>query len=455
MSETLRITCPCGYENWVPVEKLGQTVACFVCGADLQVDEGAESGHRELPGAAEQFEDTTALESPFAPPARPARRDPATTYEEAEEKARRAPRSPFEADDLDTAVRPKFQHPPPTSAPSAAPAARPRSPFEPDAPPEDEAFRQGKAEKYVADPFTRELVPAPKPAPSMSDEMEKHRPTERRSRNVFIDTISPHDAPTGEKCDQCGRPIRGSWDRHETQLGVLCYICTNQATHDIPDRVKAGSGMRTELRESELLVDPVDIRNAAPVQPDYGVTQTPGFKKLILWMAWGVIALAVFAWITGWGGSTTPETVLSLDGSEAPRVPDFIRYIVWAVRLAGAFVAAVAAIYLTLDRKSDLPHERLLLNVLNIGALVTLVGVAQFGISFVNYFFIDDPVIGIVFYTIAGVLLFLLFVYLLIGWFDFDMLDFLWLFLFYMPMVQLIIGLIGYFFQWGLYEWVV
>lgn len=453
MSETLRITCPCGYENWVPAEKLGQTVACFVCGADLEVDEAAETGHREMPEAAAGFEDTAAPELPFAPPARPARRDPATTFEEAGEEKRRAPRSPFEADDLETAVRPKFEHAPPTSAPPAPSAPRPRSPFEADAPPEDAAFRHGNDEKFVADPFTRELRPVPKSTPSMADEMEKHRPTERRSRHVFIDSISPHDAPTGEKCAQCGRPIRGSWDRHETHLGVLCYVCSNQATHDVPERVKAGSGMRTELRENELLVDPVDIRNAAAIEQDLGVTGTSGFKKMILWMAWGVLGLAFIVWLTGWG-SPAPSTS-STAGEPPPPVPDFIRYIAMTVRLIGAYLGGVLAIYLVLDRDSRLPHERFLLNFLNIGALVLLMGILLFAIQFVYRFYIGDPIVGLMFRAFGSLLFFGLWIYSLIKWFDFQISDFLWLWFFYMPLVQGLIYGVGYFLQWGLYEWVV
>lgn len=447
MSETLRITCPCGYENWVPAEKLGQTVACFVCGADLEVDEAAETGHRDMPEAAEDFEDTAAPESPFAPPARPARRDPATTFEEAGEEKRRKPRSPFEADEVETAVRPKFQHAPPSPGPTPPPARRPRSPFEVDGPPEDEAFRGGE-EKYVADPFTRELRPAPKPAPSMTDEMEKYRPTDRRSRHVFIDSISPHDAPTGEKCAQCGRPLRGSWDRHETHLGVFCYVCSNQATHDVPERVKAGSGQRNELRETDLLIDPVDIRNAAPLEQD-----TPGFKKLIWWMAWGMLAVAAFVWITGWG-SSAPSTSGTV-AEPPPPVPDFIRYIAMTVRLIGAYLGGVLAIYLVLDRDSRLPHERFLLNFLNIGALVLLMGVMLFAIQFVHHFYITDPIVSLMFRAFGSLIFFGMWIYLLIEWFDFQISDFLWLWFFYMPLVQGLIYGVGYFLQWGLIEIVV
>lgn len=430
MSDTLRITCPCGYENWVPAEKRGQVVPCFICGEDLLIEEPAADQNSSTAPSAQSTEST--LSTPSI----------------------NKPRSPFEADDVETAVRPKFQHAPPTPAPAKPTASRPRSPFEPDAPPEGEGLRRSE-EKFVADPFTRELMPAPKPTPSMIDEMEKHRPTERRSRHVFIDSISPHDAPTGETCAQCGRALRGSWDRHETPAGVLCYICTNQATHDVPERVKAGSGHRTELRETELLVDPVHIRNAAPVEPDYGVTQTPGFKKFILWMAFGLLGITFFVWLTGWGGSSTPPVTYSAADEVPVPVPDFIRYIVWAVRTFGAFLGAVLAIYLTLDRDNRLPHERLLLNVINIGAFAVLIGVLGFIVKLIGEFYIDSAGVGFFWYFVTGVLILCISIYLLLEWFDFQFFDFLWLYFFYMPMVQIVIGGIGYFLQWGLYEWVV
>lgn len=425
MSETLRITCPCGYENWVPAEKRGQVVPCFICGEDLLIEETA----------ADPSPSTSATGSAPSTP------------------SINKPRSPFEADDVETAVRPKFQHAPPTPAPAAPPVARPRSPFEADAPPEDEAFRRGNGDNLVADPFSRELVPAPKPAPSMIDEMEKHRPTERRSRHTFIDTISPHDAPTGEKCMQCGKPLRGSWDRVETHLGVFCYVCSNQATHDIPERVKAGSGHRAELRESELLVDPVNIRNAAPLEQNVGVTGTTGFKKLIWWMAWGMLGLTAVVWITGWGSSAPSTSAVADD--PAPLVPDFIRYFAMTIRVIGALLGGIFAVYLTLDRDARLPHERFLLNIINIGALVLLMGVMLFAIQFVHHFYVDDPIVSLMFRAFGSLLFFGTWIYLLIDWFDFQISDFVWLWFFYMPMIQGLIYGIGYFLQWGLYEWVV
>jgi len=426
MSETLRITCPCGYENWVPAEKRGQVVPCFICGEDLLIEETA----------ADPSPSTSATGSAPSTP------------------SINKPRSPFEADDVETAVRPKFQHAPPAPAPAAPPVARPRSPFEADAPPEDEAFRRGNGDNLVADPFSRELVPAPKPAPSMIDEMEKHRPTERRSRHTFIDTISPHDAPTGEKCMQCGKPLRGSWDRVETHLGVFCYVCSNQATHDIPERVKAGSGHRAELRESELLVDPVNIRNAAPLEQKVGFTQTPGFRKLLLWMAWGVLGIAFLVWLTGWGSAPPPSRRSALGEAPAP-IPVFIQYIFWALGGIAMFSGAIAAIYLTLDRDGRLPHERFLLNVVNIGALFLLVAALAAAGGLAGEMMLGDSPFRIGWNMLLCIILFVLFIYLLMEWFDFQLLDFFWLFFFYMPMVQILVGGTGYFIRWGLYQLVI
>ncbi len=428
MSETLRINCPCGYENWVPAEKLGQTVACFVCGEDLHIQDLANTN-----------DDPETKSTP-------------TSIQSAPSIDR--PRSPFEDDEPEPTARPKFQQASQTPAPASPPTARPRNPFEADNAENASPFRPGTEQNFVADPFSRELIPAPKPAPSTADEMEKHRPTDRRARHTFIDTISPHDAPTGEKCMQCGRPIRGSWDRVETHLGVFCYVCSNQATHDVPDRVKSGSG-KNELRERDMLVDPVDIRNAAPLEQNTGVTGAPGFKKFILWMAWGVLAIAFIVWLTGWGGSTTYTPSSTDDPTQVVPVPDFIRYIGWGVRLCGGFLGAVLALYLTLDRHGDLPHKSFMLNFINLGAGVVLLMIVLLGITFINVFFIDDPLVGIMFNVLATFVFIGAAFYILTGWFDFGPWDYVRLAFFYMPIVQFLVQGVGYFLIWGLHTWIV
>jgi hypothetical protein len=420
MSDPLRVTCACGYENWVPAEKLGQTVPCFVCGQDLLIEEPAAS--LESPGAG-------------ARPAGAGER-PSTSA---------APLSPFEADEPDTAVRPKFQHAPPAPV-LPSPAPRPRSPFEEDAPEEERILRAD--EKLVAGPFSLEAAPAPKEGPSVSDQMEKLRPKERRDRHMIVHTISPHDAPTGEKCSQCGKELRGSWDRIETEAGLLCYVCSNQATHDVPARLlKADTSPKREARDTEFITA---SGPAEPVEyvPWWRDTHSDGFKNAILFLAFGTLFFAFIVWLTGWGSPpTNSPTNAASDTVEGPPLPAWITYGVWTWRILASYLGLFIALYLTLGRDGRLPYDSFRTNVLYLCGVIGLFTGVAIGALLGGYLVGGGIwVVGIAAIAVLTTLS------ILTNLLDFRFRDFLWLVFFYLPVSQFIVYVLSMFVYWGLYE---
>jgi len=362
MTDPLRISCPCGYENWVPEEKRGQTIPCFICGHELLVEEPAAESTLSPEASCQPGNSVSAA--------------PIAKVEERPAKSTK-PRSPFEDDEVETAVRPKFQYtpPPPVAPPPAAPRAR--SPFEADTQEADRILRRD--DKFVAGPFSLEMAPAPKEGPSTIDQMEALRPKGSSRRHVFIDTISPHDAPTGEKCAQCGKELRGSWDRIETHIGVLCYVCSNQATHDVPARLKADTSARREVRESELITGPV--AHAMPVEDRawFLDTKSDGFRRTLILLAFGTLLFALYVFMFGSADQAVGPT--EVDVAAAPNIvdiPAWARWVVNGVTILSLVVVVFLSIYIALAIDDSLPHETFFRNVVIVGAVSGPLGLMHF-----------------------------------------------------------------------------
>jgi hypothetical protein len=286
MSEKLRITCVCGYENWVSPDRLGETVECMMCGADLAVDEATASGHFNAADAGDFGDDEPAPESPTNPPHRQPAAPEGITLEERVERERRKrgrPLSPFDAEE---------DEPPPARVTESRattiprpPKPRARNPFEADEPEPETREATG--------PFTLEPQSGAAGGASYADRMEETRPKERRDRHVIIQTVSPSDAPSGERCIECGREIRGAWDRFETTKGVLCYVCSNQAVKGIPERPKVEKTERRELTERDLVTGPVQ---ELPIEdePWYKDPESPEFKRVVWFLALFTLLLGAY-----------------------------------------------------------------------------------------------------------------------------------------------------------------
>jgi hypothetical protein len=305
MSEKLQITCVCGYENWVGPEHLGETISCAMCGADLAVDEAAAAGQFQSVDADEFAEDEPAPESPTNPPHRqPLPPDGVTLEErvEAQRKKRGRPLSPFDADEDEDGPPDMTQARSNALAVPRQPKPRVRNPFEADEPEPEKPSGSG--------PFTLAPQSTAKSGVSYTELMDETRPKERRDRHVVVQTISPHDAPSGEKCSQCGREIRGSWDRFEVEKGVICYVCSNQAVQGVPERLKVQKTERRELSERDLVTGPIQ---ELPIEdePWYKDPESPEFKRVVWFLALFTLLLGAYFFFFDSGPAVTDDSTAS------------------------------------------------------------------------------------------------------------------------------------------------
>jgi hypothetical protein len=261
MVDSLRVTCSCGCENRVPVERQGQSVICTICGNPLLAEGQAPS-------------DST-------PTARP------EVLGETSEPAAMHKRSPFEAD------------------------------------PEQEL--------------------------SALDRVEAIRQTENRARRIFIDGLSQRDGLTDETCSQCGRELRGEWDRMETAAGVLCYLCSNQATDGLPERLKtqylANSGVRRRnlQRSGTDLVLPPSWRNSR-----WRDLQTLAFKGAAVILVCMVFSMAVYYTFFDTG---SPAEATAADSAPAILSPNDLRDLptgMWVVARGWMIVSVILPVFVTL-----------------------------------------------------------------------------------------------------------
>ena len=373
MPEKLQITCVCGYENWVSPDHLGETIECMMCGADLAVDEASATGHFTAADAGEFGEDEPAPESPTNPPHRqPSPPDGVTLEErvEAQRRQRGRPLSPFDADEGEQEPPRPRESEPRAAVASPQPKPRVRNPFEADEPEPEKPSGAGR--------FTLTPQSSAKGGRSYSQIMDEVRPKERRDRNVTVQTISPHDAPSGEKCSQCGRELRGTWDRIETEKGVICYVCSNQAVHGVPERLKVEKPERRELSERDLITGPVQELPIAD-EPWYKDPESPEFKRVVWFLA--VFTLLLGGYFFFFGGDAqspaVPDATEAADSSQVGRTP-----------LAGAMqqgwlilsfiISLFIAIYAALRIDNETPHGKLLPDFLFIGAVCVPAAVFYF-----------------------------------------------------------------------------
>ena len=226
MPDSYGVICTCGYTTLVRDYDFGSEIECANCGAELDVDESSA-----VPVSPR--DDSAQLEGGYD---RGLSESPQVVQNPSEAGLEEGAPSPFDEEMERSELRPDEYGQPPSPAPA-------RSPFEEDEPEEEETLRSG--------PFTLEPAPEAEDA-SFQELMEAERPKEG-NRHVIIETDSPLDKKTGEMCGDCGRAIRGDWDRFETADGVICYVCSNQATHGMPERLITGPERR-ELSEEDLLL---------------------------------------------------------------------------------------------------------------------------------------------------------------------------------------------------------
>ncbi len=239
------------------------------------------------------------------------------------------------------------------------PQARARSPFEDDDAEEQEPTRG---------PFT--LEPAPESADtSFANLIEEERP-KVGSQHVIIETESSLDKRTGEKCTKCGREIRGDWDRLETDDGVICYICSNQATHGMPQRLQTPKGQR-ELTGDDYLIESKEAPPESEPEPWYLDPQSEGFRSTVWSLAVGTLLFGVYIYL--FDKSQPPPGQIPTMGEvfeDITQMPLWARGVLQAWGILSVFLAGLAAAYLVLKWFEYLPHDAFFRDMLYIGTIV-------------------------------------------------------------------------------------
>ena len=317
--------CACGFENNARNLAPGTIMECFNCGAELIV--GAEAPEPPVETAAES-------------------RAPAATNSD-------APRSPFEdnvdeGDDVaDGATRA-----------SADSAPRAPSPFEDDEPKEEEVAPSG--------PFT--LEPAPEAGDDrFADLLESERPKHSGLENR-VRTDSALDKETGETCMDCGRKIRGDWDRFRRDDGVLCYVCSNQGTHGTPERLMTKPEPRM-LNENDLLID----TSPPPAPPEvawYANSESPRFRLFVWSLALGTLMFGAYVYFFDFGPPPQETRTTAQAIQEISEMPTWARGVLQAWSILAVYLAGLSATYVALSWTNWLPHNEFKRDVFYIGVIM-------------------------------------------------------------------------------------
>ena len=172
-------------------------------------------------------------------------------------------------------------------------------------------------------------------------------------------------APDRTRCARCGRALRGDWDRHEREEGLLCNVCARQLP---PERtpwdppVERGTIPPPSDHELRELARLTNRREKPPRDPDK-------YRTLPAFLAFGATTLLLI-WllpVEEWLNSL----MLNVFSTEMPPRGTPAYYRVLAVALVNTYLAQVAALYLAALQADRLPHDHFFMNLAHV-AMVSL-----------------------------------------------------------------------------------
>jgi hypothetical protein len=360
------ITCICGYELFVPVERQGRLLECLHCGAEI--DTSPENIHgREVAAPSD---------------------------------------SPFE--DGDTPTQRNTQ--------------RPMVPREP-------------VSEFSASVFEDE---------NEVDEEEVDRPDPALLR-VYTDpehSSAYLNVQNAEKCSRCGNPYRGEWDKQVEGDKTICYICSNQATEKIPNRILQRGAVAPNLDTARAWDTSLNTQIPdGPIEEKFWLfdPESGPFRSMLYWMIAGLLLVTVASIIYSGLDAPSPSSsrsagtvVVQDDGAVGalmpkagaePEMPQWAIVLVWLIIGLSGFVAQFFTFYAVLLLTNRLPHGEWKRDVMIIG----LTEVAVTGIIVANLtvgYFLSAFLTGILGYMMSTVFFGFLWFITVINMLDFRIRDF-------------------------------
>lgn len=264
-----------------------------------------------------------------------------------------------------------------------------------------------------------------------------------------------------DNCAKCGRPFRGDWDQHETSEGMLCNICANLATGAPPPKTAGPKrapkpspesegefiGIRKLEDEEEEVVTVRRARDENERKPysifGYGFDpDSPRFQKGLFIAAALVIAVTVFFVLTT-DTAPAPEPAITETGEPAAEPPSGA--LLGALRIWGVittFLGYFLTLYILLRVTEKLPHGELTRDFITIGGIALLFAGIDIGVSVLAAGIAGFPVAGGIFAAILGAGKYIVFLYLLLHFFDFGITDFILLIVFAV-LINVLLGVIS------------
>ena len=408
MPEGFYITCECGYEVYLPAANVDTEQDCINCGAALDT----------RPTSIKLEKDSAALEF-IAPLEETGYVDP--------DARRSGPRSPFEDDDsLDLPREPRVR-------PKETPVPKDSTP------------------DHAASLFED-------PDDDIEEQLVSHRPDPSLIRNYHgAEHKAAYQGNTEtDTCPQCGNVFRGDWDKQKVAGAIICYICSNQATDAIPERLKQDRSVApnhdTQSNNWSMSVN-TEIPSG-PIEEKFWLfdPESENFRRMIWVLAFGMIALTIFVMIFT---DSVPAPSQSSDkysttagSAEEVSLPGWANAVYWAWRIFIVFMGQFLSIYVVLSWTDRLPHEKLSGNILTIGYamfLLTLVTIVYFGLATT----VGESMMGRVLIMMVRVITGFPMIWILISVLDFRIRDFFYL-IFITGFVYSFLNLISMFVYAGL-----
>ena len=389
------ITCECGYDIFLPPHLRGKIVECLMCGNEIDT-----SAPPKPAPVREEVESELAVEPEVTPS------DFRIIDDTARDAWGRGSSSPFEDGDgpdpvfRSTAVG-RVSEPEPEPEPSYNP----------------NAFADEDEEEDAVD------VNAPDPSLIRKYEGAEH-------------TNSYQNVDESQKCPRCGNAFRGDWDKQRHGDEVICYICSNQATDTIPDRI---------LNKEEVRENPATERGWAyspsaeipegPIEEKFWLfdPESEGFRKMIWTMAAGLPLLTLLIVFTE--GFEVPETSPSVNqvetlerlaGDAGPTMPQWAVMTYWVIVGITGFLGQAASFYAVLwitDRLPNFDFKRDAILITYTMVLLSVVTGFYMGIAQILAGFTTGPI----WMMLLAPVTFLIMVKIVMDTLDFRIRDFLYL----------------------------